>query len=134
MISKRKSCYCAFCKTTRKVYSNKHLQPIEVLAITLLSVVITYALFFSLDMRGLYILGLTLFIAEVFSQLKWRSSMICRNCGFDPVVYVRNPEQAGLRIKAFIEKRSVSADYLLRDPVILPLKKNKKGENLHLKI
>jgi hypothetical protein len=134
MITSRKSCYCAFCKTPRKVYTDKHLTYFEVLSLVLLCIIFTYAFYQSLDVRGLYFVGIILLIGEAFSQLKWRASMICRNCGFDPVVYVRNPEQAGLKIKAFLEKRNDSPEHLLRSPVILPKRKHQKGENLSLKM
>lgn len=134
IISQRKSCYCAFCKAPRKVYSHKHLSFIEVIGLVLLGLVLTYGIYQSLDIRGLFFVGLLLLIGEAFSQLKWRASMICRNCGFDPVIYVRNPEQAGLKIKAFLEMRSESPEHLLRPPVIIPQKRVKKGENLSLKM
>lgn len=134
MIARRQTCYCAFCKTQRKVYAHKHLTYVEVLSLVFLSLIVTYAFYQTLDIRGLMFLGLLLLVGELFSQLKWRASMICRNCGFDPVVYVRNPEQAGLKIKAFLEKRSDSPEHLLRPPVVLPKKTAKKGENLSLKI
>jgi hypothetical protein len=105
-----------------------------VISLVILGTVLTYAFYQSLDARGLFFMGFILLVAEAFMQMKWRTSMICRNCGFDPVVYVRDPEQAGLKIKAFLEKRSDSADYLLRPPVVLPINKVKKGENLSLKL
>lgn len=97
------------------------------------SLILTYAIYQTLDIRGLLFVGIFLLMGEVFAQLKWRASMICRNCGFDPVVYVRSPEQAGLKIKAFLEKRSESPEHLLRPPVPLP-QRVKKGENLSLKM
>ena len=134
MWSARKSCYCAFCKVERKVYANKHLTLVSIIGLVLLGLVMTLTVFKTLDPRGLAIVGTLLIIAEIFSQTKWRTSMICRNCGFDPVVYVRNPEQAGLKIKAFLEMRKDSPDFLLRPPVVLPVKKETKGKNLSLKI
>lgn len=133
MLSQRKSCLCAFCKVERKVYARRHLGLVDILGLVLLSIVFTYAIFRSLDPRGLAIVGTLLILAELFAQTKWRTSMICRNCGFDPVVYVRSPEQAGLKIKAFLDRRADSPEYLLRPPVVLP-KKPRKGENLSLKI
>ena len=137
MISRRKSCYCAFCKVPRKVYSSKHLSLSEVVSFVALGIVITYAIFKSLDPRGLFIVGTILLVSELFSQMKWRSAMICRNCGFDPVVYVRNPDAAGLKIKAFMQKRSESPGHLLRAPVQMPMQApthKKIGENLSLKM
>jgi hypothetical protein len=134
MLSARKFCYCAFCKIERKVYSNKHLSLVDVIAMVGLGIVLTYAVFKSLDPRGLAIVGTLLTIAEFFAQTKWRTAMICRNCGFDPVIYIRNPELAGLKIKAFLEKRSEAPEFLLREPVVLPVKKESKGKNLSLKV
>ncbi len=134
MISRRQECYCAFCKTPRKVYFHKHLTLVEVVALVVFSLILTYSLYQSLELRGLYLTGGLLLVGEVFSQLKWRASMICRNCGFDPVVYVKDPEQAGLKIKAFLERRSESPAHLLRPPVVLPVKRAPKGQNLSLKM
>lgn len=100
----------------------------------MLSIVITYGLYRQPDPRGLFIVGTILLVAEIFTQMKWRTAMICRNCGFDPVVYIRDPEQAGLKIKAFMVKRPDSPSHLLRPPVRRSAPKAKKGENLTLKM
>ena len=137
MLSLRKSCYCAFCKVERKVYANKHLGLVDMVGLIGLGVVFTFAVFKSFDPRGLFFVGIILVIAEAFSQIKWRTAMVCRNCGFDPVVYVRNPDQAGLKIKAFLETRSGKPEFLLRPPVPrsgVQAKKETRGQNLSLKI
>jgi hypothetical protein len=136
MLSTRRSCYCAFCKTERKVYANQHLSLLDVVGLVFFGIICTYASVRSLDHRGLLIIGILLVMGEAFLRVKWRVSMICRNCGFDPVLYVRNPEQAGLKIKAFLDKRAESPEHLLRLPVILPTRKEKtsKGKNLSLKM
>lgn len=120
MIKQRQSCYCAFCKTTRKVYKQKNLSMIEIMGLIFLGVIITFVFYKSFDPRGLIFVGLLLLVGEIFSQLKWRGSMLCKNCGFDPIIYLRDPEQAGLKIKAFLEKRADSPAHLLRPPVVLP--------------
>lgn len=134
MFVSRKACYCAFCKVERKVYVSKHLGLLDVVGLVFLGVIMTYATFKSLDPRGLFAVGSLILIGEIFMQMKWRTSMICRNCGFDPVLYVRSPKDAGLKIKAFLEKRADSPAHLLRAPVILPHKKDTKGKNLSLKL
>lgn len=120
MFSHRRSCYCAFCKTQRKVYKSKNLSIFEVLALIFLSVLITHVVYKSFDPRGLAIVGLFLLVGEIFTQVKWRASMTCQNCGFDPVLYVKDQEQAGLKIKAFLEKRADSPAHLLRPAIKLP--------------
>ena len=73
-----------------------------------------------MDPRGLFIVAAALLFGEIFTQVKWRSAMVCQNCGFDPVLYIRDHELAGLKIKAFLEKRPNSAAHLLRPPIVLP--------------
>jgi len=109
---------------------------VDILGLVLLGVTLTYTVYKSLDPRGLFFIGILLLTGEAFTQTKWRTSMVCRNCGFDPVIYVRNPEQAGLKIKAFLDKRAESPAHLLRRPVVGPIKKEKttKGQNLSLKM
>jgi len=134
MLAQRKSCYCAFCKVERKVYTSKHLRLIDILGLVMLGITFTYVIFRSLDPRGLFIVATLMVVSEIFMQTKWRTSMICRNCGFDPVVYVRSPEQAGLKIKAFLDRRAEAPEHILRAPVTYPARKEKKGQNLSLKI
>jgi hypothetical protein len=134
MLSDRKSCYCAFCKVQRRVYASKNLSLVDVTGLVFLGIICTYAVYKNLDPRGLFFVIILLLAGEAFAQAKWRVSMICSNCGFDPIVYVRSPEQAGLKVKAFLDKRADSPEHLLRPPVVLPLKKETKGKNLSLKM
>ncbi|MBC7741277.1 MAG: hypothetical protein H7061_03710 [Bdellovibrionaceae bacterium] len=138
MLAHRKSCYCAFCKTPRKVYAHKHLTTIEVVSLVMLSIVVTYSIYHTMDPRGLFISATVLIVAEIFTHMKWRTSMICRSCGFDPIVYLRDPEKAGLKIRAFLDRRSESPLNIMRAPIGQPApaqsEKLKKGENLSLKM
>lgn len=133
-LAERKSCYCAFCKVQRKVHSSKNLTLMSVIGLLGLSLLVTYIIWQTLDPRGLFILGLFLFVGEIFHQLRWRQSMICSNCGFDPVLYLKDPEKAGLKIKEFLEYRSERPEYLLKPPVQLPVRKvAAKGHNISLR-
>jgi len=131
MFSHRKTVYCAFCKTQRQVYKSKSLSIFQILGLIFLSVVITRLVFNSYDPRGLAIVAMFLLLGEVFTQLKWRTGMTCQNCGFDPVLYKKDPEQAGLKVKAFLEKRPESPAHLLR-PLNLPVVRVPAGKaHLH---
>lgn len=131
----RKKCFCAYCKTPRKVYRNKNLSLFTILGLIGLSVVLTKTIWHNIDTRGLFILAFILITGEVCAQIKWRGSMICNNCGFDAVLYVRNPEAAGLKIKEFMEYRSTRPEYLLRPSIPLPKRKvhSKNTEGLSLR-
>ena len=133
-LATRKSCYCAFCKVPRKVYSSKNLSLVSVVSLVGFSLLLTYLIWQTLDPRGLFILALFLFTGEIFHQMRWRQSMICSNCGFDPVLYIRDPEKAGLKIKDFLDYRAERPEYLLKPAVQLPVRKvAAKGHNISLR-
>ena len=138
-VQNRKSCYCAFCKNTRKVYSSKHMSLSAIVGMVLLSYVMTYAIWHQPDIRGLIILGTLLMVGESATQLRWRQSMVCQHCGFDPVIYVRSPELAGAKIKDFMKTRSERPEYLLKPALNLATRRapavntQPRGENLSLR-
>ncbi len=117
------------------MYRNKNLSLFTILGLIGLSVVLTKTIWHNIDTRGLFILAFILITGEVCAQIKWRGSMICNNCGFDAVLYVRNPEAAGLKIKEFMEYRSTRPEYLLRPSIPLPKRKvhSKNTEGLSLR-
>lgn len=46
--------------------------------------------------------------------------MVCRSCGFDPVIYVKNPQKAAQLVREFLDRRSQEPTALLRRPLNLP--------------
>ncbi len=126
MVQQRIQCYCAYCRTKRKVYKSKYLNHFGVLGIIIFSYVLTLAIWDQTDIRGLFILGLCLLLAEGFTQLRWRQSMICHNCGFDPVIYVKDKNLASVKIKDFMKMRDDDPKYILKP--LLPLQKQKSNQ------
>ena len=58
----------------------------------------------------------------IFVRVRWRNSVKCPHCGFDPIVYKSNPEKAAQITKAFLEKRKRDPTYLLKpQPQIKPI-------------
>lgn len=134
----RKTCYCAFCKNTRKIYTSKHMNLMTIVGLVLLSYVITYSIWQQPDARGLYIMALLLFIGEAATQVRWRQKIVCQNCGFDPVLYVKNPEAAAVRVKEFMKLRSEKPEFLLKPALNLPTRRviassAERGQNLSLR-
>lgn len=131
----RKSCFCAFCKNTRKVYTSKHMSLSGIVGMVVLSYVMTYAIWHQPDIRGLVILGTLLMVAEGATQLRWRQALVCQHCGFDPVIYVRSPELASVKIKDFMKMRSERPEFLLKPALNLPTRRapQPRGENLSLR-
>ena len=120
IFQQRRECFCAFCKTPRKVYKSKCLSLSSIVGLIGLSLVLSEVVWHSLDPRGLVILGILLLVGELFSQAKWRQSMICTNCGFDLIIFKKSPELAGKRIKEFLEQRAGRPEFLLKRSPQIP--------------
>lgn len=52
-------------------------------------------------------------VCEVFLQIRWRLSLVCPHCQFDPLLYLKSPEKAAARIRQHFEKLQDSPKYLL---------------------
>lgn len=123
MFAQRQKCFCAFCKTPKKVYKRKSLTLVAVVGLSLFALLLTSVIWEHLDIRGLVVLFSLLSMGEFFVRLRWRYSTICNNCGFDPVVYVKNPELAAQKVKFFLDERKENPDFLLKPTINLPIRK-----------
>lgn len=122
-------CFCAFCKAPRRVYAKKHVGLTNVVGALLLSTGITHAVYGELDPRGLMLFCLTMVGSEIFIFLRWRSSLICRLCGFDPIVYKRSPATAALKVREFYEKGKDDPNFQLsRSPLVARQKAQRQAE------
>lgn len=130
LFQRRQKCFCAFCKTPRNIYKSKYLGLVSILGLIGLSLILSEIIWTMSDTRGLFIVAIFLLAGELFSQIKWRQSMICHNCGFDLIMYKNNPEKAAEKIKDFIALRSENPQFLLK-PALQPPKK-RKGTRLSL--
>lgn len=72
------------------------------------------------DARVFVIFACLLGVAEYFVQLRWRMSVICRACGFDPVLYLKSPEKAAELVKKKLEDRQVNGVDLIQGPLQIP--------------
>lgn len=116
----RHNCYCAFCKSPRRIYRRKNISFMNVLGSALASLVLMFALWQQFDPRVLIVFVICLAISEVFVKIRWRLSVVCRSCGFDPVLYLKAPEQAANKVKEQLDQRRQDPKYLLAKPLNLP--------------
>ncbi len=119
LFKQRRKCFCAFCKAPRHVYKSKYLGIISIAGLAGLSLLFTIAIWNTLDIRGLFLFLPLLLAAELFSQAKWRQSMICMNCGFDVIMYNKDPEKCGEKIRDYLALRAERPEFLLR-PISIP--------------
>jgi hypothetical protein len=105
-----------------------------IVGMVVLSYVMTYVIWQQPDIRGLVILAALIMSAEGATQLRWRQSVVCQNCGFDPVVYMKSPELAGMKITEFLKIRSESPEFLLKPALNLASRRTSPPpENLSLR-
>ena len=109
MKKKLDKCLCAFCQLERRVYRKKHISLANALLALVASLVVMLGIWQKLDPRGLVLFVLFLAIAEMFIQIRWRLTLACPFCGFDPILYLRNPEKAADKVKVRLNKARESS-------------------------
>lgn len=105
----------------------------NVLASALASVVIMFLIWQQYDPRVMIVFVVCLAISETFVKLRWRLSVVCRQCGFDPILYIKNPDQAAGKVREQLELRKQSPQYLLTKPLNLPAIPAEKAKALQTK-
>lgn len=124
-------CYCAFCKSPRRVIAKKHIGTTNVLGGILLSVGISFLLWGAPEARALVVLTLFLIMSEFFVYWRWRANLVCRYCGFDPIVYKRNPAEAAQLVRTFFEERIKKPEFQLsRSPLLDVFKRMQEAEKM----
>lgn len=112
--------FCAFCKSQRKVYRKKRIGLGDIASCALGAAATTGLAFGEVDARGIFFFVAYLAIAEVFIQFRWRMGVVCPHCGFDPVLYMRDPSSAARKVTAHLDRRREDPAWLLSKPLDLP--------------
>ncbi len=118
--------YCAFCKTPRRIYAKRHIDMTNVLATALLSAVVSTAVYGELDPRALMFFCLVVVLGEMFIFFRWRIAIVCKLCGFDPVLYKRSPAKAAARVREFFTEQVGNPRFQLSKSPLLELHRRMK--------
>lgn len=112
-MAKKRKCYCSFCKNQRTVFTKRHIGVFDVLFCLFAATLLTFIFWQKLDPRlSVLFVGLCI-LAEIFVHIRWRLSLACSFCGFDPILYLKNPEKACQKVSQFMDERRSSSSYLL---------------------
>lgn len=113
--------FCAFCRSPRRVYVKKHIDLTNVVMAGLFSALVTLSYWGQIDPRGLMLFCLITGISESMIYFRWRLAVVCKMCGFDPVLYKRSPEMAALRVRQFFEEQKINPSFHLSKSPLLEL-------------
>lgn len=123
-----KKCYCAFCRSPRAVYAKKHVSAIDAGLALAAALLLSLVLWQDFDPRAIVFFAVGLGLSEFFIIFRWRLSIACTHCGFDPVLYKKSREKAAVRVKAHLAKRREDPLSAFSRPLKLPnLVKPKKS-------
>jgi hypothetical protein len=112
---------CAFCQLPHRVYLKKEVSIFDVILLLVITGVLALAIWEGPDLRSLLIFMTLAFILQVFLRVRYRESVKCPHCGFDPILYNHQPEQAAQRVKSFMESRKDNPQYMLRPQPRIPV-------------
>lgn len=100
--------YCAFCGTERRVYTKKLISLNNVFWSFILSVTLSILFWWDLDPKGLIIFPLLIGLCELWILLRWRLSITCNYCGFDPILYATDRPKVVEQVKKFRQEKTLS--------------------------
>lgn len=120
LFSVREKCYCAFCRSPKKIYKHRRLGWKHALISIVASLAMMAGLFQQFHPSLLFFLPVTMLICDVFLQIRWRLSVVCKRCGFDPVLYVKDSSLAAEKVRTVLEKRREDPTMILASPLHLP--------------
>jgi hypothetical protein len=120
--------YCAFCRTLRRVYVKKHIDLTNVGFAIATAMSTSYLFWDGPDPRGLIVFCLFIAGAEIFVYTRWRSTILCKLCGFDPVLYKKSPARASLRVKEFFKDQVENPEFWLTKSPLLAVQKRIRAQ------
>lgn len=130
LLKPKHNCYCAFCRTPRRIYKRRSIGLLNFISAAAVAVLVMYLFWQNFDPRVLVVFAICLATAETFVQVRWRLSVSCKQCGFDPVLYVKDPEKAAHKVTEHLQRRRQDPKYMLARPLNLPSISPQKAEAL----
>lgn len=102
------------------MYRKRHVSFFDVILSAMTSAVLSLIFWQELDPRLVIFFVLAVGIAQIFIVLRWRMTIACAKCGFDPVLYKRKPDLAAARVKSHYKTRMEDPMSVFSPPPKLP--------------
>lgn len=105
---------CAFCKLERRVYFKKSINWTNGLIASAAALLFMYIVWQKIDPRAVIFFVIFLVVAEVFIRLRWRMALPCPHCGFDPLLYKTDRDEAVRRVRSKLDAVRASGRHLFK--------------------
>lgn len=99
-----KDCFCALCRSPRKLRYSRHLTKLHYGQILVLTLVFTAAVFPYLSWKGAMSLPVIWALFESIHKSLYRKDLKCPYCGFDPKWYKKDVKLARQKVEEFLKQ------------------------------
>ncbi len=104
------------------MYLKKEVSIFDVMILLAVTALLAFAIWEGPDLRSLVIFSGLAFVLQVFLRIRYRESVKCPHCGFDPILYKKSPQKAADGVNQFIALRKDNPQFMLRPkPHIKPI-------------
>jgi hypothetical protein len=119
-----KECFCALCRSPRKLRYSRHLGGLHYGQILVLTLVVTAGLYPWLSWKGAMSLPIVWGLFESIHKSLYRKDLMCPYCGFDPKWYKKDVKLARQKVEEFLKQ----------NPDTPVLRKIRQEENSHSRL
>jgi hypothetical protein len=119
-----KDCFCALCRSPRKLRYARYLSSKNYLQILVLTLVVSAILYPWLEFKGVYSLPIVWGLFESIHKSLYRKDLKCPHCGFDPKWYKKDVKLARQKVEEFLKQNPES-------PI---LRRTRSEENSHSRL
>lgn len=103
-----KDCFCALCRSPRKLRYSRHLSGAHYGQIFILTLVFTAATYPWLMWKGACALPIIWGLFESIHKSLYRKDLQCQVCGFDPKWYKKDVKLARQKVEEFLKQNPES--------------------------
>jgi hypothetical protein len=99
-----KDCFCALCRTPRKLRYSRNLTKLHYGQIVIITLVFSALVFPLISWKGLISFPVIWAIFESFHKSLYRKDLQCPYCGFDPKWYKKDVKLARQKVEEFLKQ------------------------------
>lgn len=99
-----KECFCALCRSPRKLRYSRHLTKLHYGQILVLTLVFSFITFPFLSWKGAMSLPIIWGLFESIHKSLYRKDLKCPYCGFDPKWYKKDVKLARQKVEEFLKQ------------------------------